>query len=61
MPTELQAITLQVAGSNPAGSAIHGPVAQWIERDVSSNLVVMPASLSGISGLQQEKEHRLKA
>ncbi len=26
-------VNRQVAGSNPAGSAIHGPVAQWIERD----------------------------
>src|SRR5690349_2491481 len=47
MPVELQAVNLQVAGSNPAGSKC-GPVAQRIEQDaratgqdVSPNLVVM--------------------
>lgn len=32
MPMELQAVTLQVAGSNPAGSTRYGSVAQRLEQ-----------------------------
>ncbi|KQS87575.1 hypothetical protein ASG68_14115 [Rhizobium sp. Leaf453] len=37
---KLQAVNLQVAGSNPARVSNYDPVAQRIEQDVSPHLVV---------------------